>query len=114
MKAILINAETRSFSTVEIKSWKDIAPAIGAELFEIVTIEQNDALYVDEEGLMKPQDNFILYDGYPQPLAGNALVLGTDDEGESTDPKNTLEFLKGKIRFMNRYQAREYAIKNDV
>lgn len=113
MKAYLIDSENKTISETSVDSWKDIAPAIGADLFTTITIENNDTLYVDDEGLLKPQENFFLYAGYDQPLAGNGLVLGTTGEGESTDPKNSIEFIRSKVRFMTRREAYEWAIKHN-
>ena len=100
-KAYLIDAENRTVTETKIESWKDIAPKIGCELFTVVNIEKEDALYVDDEGLLKQPEHFFLYKGYNQPLAGNGLVMGTDEEGDSTDPQNTLEEIKSRITFMN-------------
>lgn len=114
MKAYFIDSENRTITETEIKNWQEISPKIGCELFTIVGMENSDSLYVDDEGLLKPQNNFFLYSEYPQPLAGNGIVLGTNDEGESVEPKISLDELKSKITFMNRAQAYIWAKENDV
>jgi hypothetical protein len=69
---------------------------------------------VDDEGLLKPQEGFFIYEGYRQPLAGNGLVLGTDEEGESVDPKMTLEELKSRVTFMDNFEVRLWAKRQGV
>ena len=100
---------------VEVKGdYKAIYPLLGVavDCFTCVGIEQDDSIYVDDEGLLKPQINFFLYEGYNQPLAGNGLVLGTDEEGESVDPKNTLKFIRSKVTFMTHLDAIRWAEKH--
>lgn len=101
----LIDAVKRTITEVAVGDYKTIYPLLGCECFTCVGVEDDDTIYVDDEGLLKPQENFFLYEGYPQPLAGNGLVLGTDEEGESVNPKMTLETLKGRVKFMNRREA---------
>jgi hypothetical protein len=103
-KAYRINVKDRKFSEVQIGNYKDIYPHLGecVSLFQCVNVGKGDALYVDEEGLLKPQEHFFMYKGYPQPLAGNALLIGTGSKGESRAPKMSLEALKKNILFMDR------------
>ena len=48
-------------------------------------IDDSETLYVDDEGLYAENQRFFTWDGYPKPLAGRGLILGTDEEGESID-----------------------------
>jgi hypothetical protein len=116
MKAFSINAENRTVTEVRLgKDYKEIYTLLGegVDMFQCVDISDNgDTIYVDEEGLLKPQDNFFLYKGYNQPLAGNGLVLGTTDEGESTSPKISLKEVVENVVFMNRYEVVQWAKRN--
>lgn len=58
-----------------------------------------DHLYVDEEGLFKPRQRFFHIRGYPQPLAGRALMLGIDAQGESIDVASTFEQVRALIGY---------------
>ena len=118
-KGYKIDAEKRTITEVEVGDYKTIYPHLSTSIkavdcFTVVGIEKDDSIYVDDEGLLTIQFDtpFFLYEGYPQPLAGNGLVLGTDEEGESVDPKNTLEFIKSKVKFMNLIQAQAWAREN--
>lgn len=104
-KGILINAETQEISEIEINIWSEIAPAIGCDLFDVIYIDDKNVIYVDDEGLLKGPENFILLEGYPQPLAGSGLILGTNEEGDSCDTSLTIDEVKGKVRFLNRLEA---------
>ena len=104
-KGILINAETQEVSEIEINIWSEIAPAIGCDLFDVIYIDDKNVIYTDDEGLLKRPENFIAFEGYPQPLAGSLLVLGTTPDGDSCDTSLTIEEVRDKIRFLNRLEA---------
>ncbi len=111
-KAYLIDAEKREITQVEVGDYTTYYPLLKCEVFTTVGLEDDDTLYVDDEGLFQPQENFFMYQGYNQPLAGNGLVLGTDKEGNSVDPKMTLETLKSKVKFMNRKEVYQWVQEN--
>ena len=117
IKGYHINAENRTVTEVEVKGdYKTIYPFLGesVDCFTCVGIEKDDTIYVDDEGLLKPLTALFLYEGYDQPLAGNGLILGTDAEGESVSPANTLEFIKSKVKFMTPMEARLWAMEHDA
>jgi hypothetical protein len=91
--------------TVEPVQWngdyQQIAKLIDADFFDAARFNRKgDTVYVDDEGLIKegPAYHFIIT-GYPQPLAGKGLILGTDNNGESVAPSITLEDAKLLVRF---------------
>lgn len=80
--------------------WQTIAPAIriGASPFTIThRFTNDDAIFVDDEGLLKPLDWFFAVKGGHQPFAGCGLVLGNDEEGESVSARIALHELKRRI-----------------
>ena len=112
MKAYLIDPIKEEISIVDYNGdFKQIQELIEADLFDIVyPFKNQDAIYVDDMGLMK-QVNFyfqIKYDnGRNQDLFGLGLVLGVDDEGNSIEPKISLETLKDKITFRGAVSIRQ-------
>jgi hypothetical protein len=72
-------------------------------------------LYVDGEGLLKDPERFILWKGYPQALAGHALVVRIDAEGDNADVKVSEKWVKDHVKlarlrmmgFVQRTEARE-------
>lgn len=84
IKGYLIDPQSKTVEPWAIETWKDIAPAIDAETFDVVYLNENTIIYVDDEGLLKPNATFELKD-YPQPLAGKALIFAEDEYGETVD-----------------------------
>ena len=114
MKAILINPEEKSITEVEHDdSINDIKELIQAELFDVVRInEVGDVLFVDDEGLYNA-DHFFCLQGCDSPLAGRALLLGTDHEGRSVEPMlESVETLEDKVSFISIEEA--VAMAEDV
>jgi hypothetical protein len=72
-------------------------------------------LYVDGEGVLKDPERFILWKGYPQALAGHALVVRIDRSGASTDVKVSEKWVKDHVKlarlkmlgFVQRTEVRE-------
>jgi hypothetical protein len=114
MKAYKIDVKNREVKQIEIgEHYTEISKEIGCDIFSAPHImKDNDTLYCDDEGLLKPVDGFFLLESYPQPIAGNGLILGTDDEGESVDAKIDLETLKSRVKFMNANEAYQYALNS--
>lgn len=101
MDAYLINPYDKTFEIVEHDGdYKQIQKLIRAHHFDLARLPNGDAIYVDDEGLLKNPRHFFLHKDYPNPLAGYGLVLGVDYEtGDSTSPKMSFEELKSQIIF---------------
>lgn len=106
-KAIKIDVETQSVYHVELgDNYADIYPAIGngCDTFCIpVSFENNDSLYADDESLLRPDDikGGFYFDGWNSPIVGNAIILGSDDEGESVDCLTTIEDIQRQVNFID-------------
>jgi hypothetical protein len=104
MKAYVINSTDKTVTEVEFKGdYTEIYKLGGFDNFEGVYLDDGDTIYVDGEGLLTA-NNETTWFTVKKPLlsgalAGNGVVLGTDEEGESVTPKITLEDLKKKIEF---------------
>ena len=89
MKAFLIDPYAKYVEEVEYNEDGDYHQIYdfikcGDSPFTCLTIsELGDTLYLDDEGLFKDDQAFFVWKGYSQPLAGRALVLGTDEAGET-------------------------------
>ena len=69
-----------------VESISDIRRLIGCDMFTCVTISDRETIYVDDEGLLKNPQFFFKHSNYPDPLAGNGLILGFDmKSGDSKD-----------------------------
>jgi hypothetical protein len=102
IRAILINSTAQVVVEVQIEPRLEAYyKALNVGLIEAVHprgIAGQDVMYVDEEGLLKP-NQFFHFRGYPQPLAGNALILGTDADGNDIDAKTTLIDVQRRVTF---------------
>lgn len=102
MKAYLINPFDHTITQVEYTGTLDnIYELIQASPITTVGLSNGtwdqDVIYVDDEGLYRENQRYFLLRGYPQPLAGRGLVLGTNEEGDSVEPKISLPELRGLI-----------------
>ena len=105
MKAILINPKLQTINEINYSGdYKDIYKLTECSTFTCVyPFNLNeDTIYLDDEGLLKPSNycfTFKYDNGYVQPLMGNALVLGADDEGESKDVETSIDEIKRRVSF---------------
>jgi len=104
MKSFLIDPFNQKIEVaIYSGDYKDISKLIEADsgLFDVVRLYANqDVAFVDDEGLYVEDQKFWIHKNYPTPLAGKALVLGTDDEGDSISPATSIEQLKDDIKFI--------------
>lgn len=99
MRAILIDPFTQTIEEVEYSGdYKDIYALIQCELFSTVYCLE-DTLFVDDEGLYVKDQRYFKVAGYPQPLAGRGLLLGTNEEGDSVDAKAKLSVIEKVIEW---------------
>lgn len=107
MQAILIDPFTETVEEIEYSGdWKDISALLDCSLFTCVyfdmneDVEYDDTLYVDDEGMYVENQRFFKIAGYPQPLAGKGLVLGSTEDGDSTDCVSSLEDIRNMVYFL--------------
>ena len=123
MKAILIDVENQTIKEVEVtkdskgSNLQSMYKHIQCDCFTTVVYNENNDIFVDDEGLLKltPLSKFFLYKGYPQPIAGNGLIVGiNNDNGESTDTNLSVDEVAQKIVFMNLRQVQLYEALNEM
>jgi hypothetical protein len=102
MKAILIDVNNKEINEVDYSGdFRDIYKFINCDCFTVVNIDKNNVVYVDDEGLLKGNKNFFKGKFYPQELAGNGLILGSDSMGESVDTSITVSEVEDMITFID-------------
>jgi len=121
MKAYLIDPFTKTISMVEYSGdYNEIYKLIECDtiykLIECDTFtcadfnEFGDTVFVDDEGLINGKDQeFFLIGDYPTPLAGKALVLGTNQEGESVEPSMTIEQVAVRVDWIPNIHTYHFA-----
>jgi hypothetical protein len=107
MKAIKINVEKQEVSIIEIgNDLQDIYNAIGNDCSCItapISYENDDVMFCDDESLLRPSTikGGFMYPDWNYPIVSNAIILGTDENGNSVDCESTLEEIKNGIRFIS-------------
>ena len=106
MKAILIDSINKEVKEIEIgKGIDQMYEFLKCQYFTIGSyLDKQDAIFVDDEGLMNGTDQFFTFEGAHQPFAGNGLIMGCDDEGESEDCKIDITEVTKKVKFYDRYE----------
>jgi hypothetical protein len=101
MKAFLIDPFNREITEVETDgSLESIYALLQVQMIEVVYMDNEDCIYVDEEGLLGnllEQAWFAIPDFKEEPLAGRGLVLGTDNKGANVSPIVSLEEMRGRV-----------------
>lgn len=113
MRAILIDSINKTVVETTIDDTEKVLDqwykAINCDLVEIAHyITNHDSILVDEEGYLKNPKHFFSYNGGHQPFAGNGLIVGVNDEGESVDCDITLEEATENIMFLTEDELRAY------
>jgi len=108
MKAIRINVYDRTITEVDLgeNSLKGMQKIVGGNIelaFGVKLGDNGDALFVNEEGLLNNPQAFQMwyYEAGEKYLvfAGNGVIVGTDDEGETVDVKVKAENVKRLLEF---------------
>jgi hypothetical protein len=104
-KAIKIDVDNQTISQVEINGLEDLQKIVEGRI-EVVPFEEplgnGDVCYGNEEGLFcfgdQPKGWFHIQGAY-QPTKGNGVIVGSTEEGESVEPKITVEEVKSITEF---------------
>ncbi|MEZ5501673.1 MAG: hypothetical protein R3E50_03060 [Halioglobus sp.] len=99
MHAILVNGERRSIEPVEIKSKAEIARLVGQESIIADEIDENDAVYFDEDCFIRGSAGKFQIDTLP-PIAGKAVIIGLREGDQLTDVTLTADALTSRITFL--------------
>jgi hypothetical protein len=76
-----------------------------------VSFENEDTIYADDDILLhtdRIKGGFIM-ENWRVPLLGNAIILGTDKEGNSVDVSADTILMGKQIHFISEFKAKSYA-----
>lgn len=101
MKVLLIDTPNKCVrEVVHNGDYREIQTLIHADLFAVVYLDDTDAVFVDDEGLINDNPHgWFMLKGYAQPLRGYGLVCGHDEEGDTTSPKISKQALEELLSF---------------
>lgn len=115
MRSIIINPEDRTITETEIDgSLKSLQQIVGGLIDAVYDgLDDNHHCYVNDEGLLgNPQHFFLFRDGH-QPLAGNGVILSSTADGGSAPCTLSLDWVKGRVIFMDLIAARQWRPAHD-
>jgi hypothetical protein len=75
----------------EIKKWMEV------DLIDIVTVNENNQMVLDDEGLLKSNNRFFHWSPLATAYAGKAVIVGYDKEGETTDASYHLPVVEDEL-----------------
>lgn len=109
-QAYLIDATACTVSAVTFETLADMHKLIGGYVEGAYQWPNGDVLFVDEEGLLKPDRHFFsIPERRDQSLAGNGLMVGREEEGEqfpggytTHPPTMSLADLTRRVTFLGR------------
>ena len=107
MRALFIDSTDREVYEAVIKGndFREIARLIGCDIIAGgYSFENGDYMYVDDEGLFQTNRNgFIIHDDSITDrkiqIIGNALIVGSDEDGGDRDATSTIEEVKSILGF---------------
>ena len=84
IKALFIDVVKQTVTPIQIKNkFAYYYPLLDCQTIEAIYLENEDVIYIDEDGLLSEQDGYFRLKGYPQVYAGHGLVIGTEINKES-------------------------------
>ena len=107
MRAILVKPDASAARHVEVVEYDgDYRSIYGliswserqVTTFDCVQIDETHTMFVDDEGLLHAPQHFMVWDHYPQPIAGRGLILGIDRHGDSTHCILDEEWVRENVR----------------
>ncbi len=113
-KAILIDVQAQTITETQIGHYSDIYAKIGNGCHTFacpVEFDNGDSLYIDDEGLYNDPKGCFIMKGWSMPVVGNAIILGSDEEGESVDCQSTIEEIASQLKFYSEEVAKAWAEK---
>ena len=117
MKAYFIDAVAEEVREVELKDYADIRTLLGCSCYGIACCdaETGDQLYVDDEGLLKPQNHwFMIEDSYEEtPVPRGGIWLGpTDLDADGNEvqlpPDRSIDEVRAMVRFVGEADLRAW------
>lgn len=103
MKAILIDPHKKVISEVSYNGdWRQISHHIKCDTFTVVSLPDNNDIYIDDFGLFAEKQAYFRHIDYPEPLAGYGLILGHDPAtGDSVETNLTALDVSKSVQFFD-------------
>jgi hypothetical protein len=100
MKAILINAQTRSIEPVEVGGRDDIVRMVGHDTLESDAVgKAGDRLFFDEECFLRGTAGRFQIDAVI-PVSGVGVIVGAGEGGTLRDVQADIDDLRRRIKYL--------------
>ena len=101
MKTYLIAPAHRTISEIHYSgNYEEIYKLLDISTFDAVRLYDNEVAYIDDDGLYNNDHHFWIHRNYPTPIAGPALLLGTDQEGNDIAPSTSIDELRSDVKWV--------------
>lgn len=103
LEAILIDPSTQSITRTTIPDGLEgLYETLRCETVDAIDLGSGITLWIDDEGLLKDNQSFFELINFGQPIAGTAVILSTDKDGESisVDARLTVDHVKKVVSFV--------------
>ena len=110
--AILINSANQSVTLVKVGEYTDIYTHLGNDCSSFacpITFDNNDTLYVDDDGLYHSFEGGFMLQDWNYPMVGNGLILGSNEEGDSIDCQTTIDDIMAQIVWVSKEDAQNWS-----
>lgn len=111
MRALIIDAENQEVREAELdpgSTLRGMQAAVGGLIAQAHCFDGTHELYVNDEGLLVEHPHWFQILGAHQPFAGNGIVVGIDEDGETIAATMTLLELRGRIFFSGQCAPRSH------
>ena len=102
LRAILIDPFLRVISEVnvdnDLQSFYDI---LNIRTLAMVNIDNTNSLYIDDNGLLNNDNSLFEIASYAQPLAGRALVVAHNEEGETIETTLNIDQIRAMVGWVD-------------
>lgn len=100
VRAILIDPFAKTVSEVQhnASDYKNIYKVLGISTFDARAVDKTNSMFFDDDGLYKEDQHYFAIGREPH-VAGKALILGVDGEGETADCTVPLQLVQRAVRF---------------
>ena len=113
MKAIFIDTKNKRVVEVEVMNYGAIRALINCDKIEGTYLDDNNEIYIDEEGIFNSENEFFFMKDWAHPLAGNGVILGFDAAaGLNKSHSANFQEIKENIVFMDKHDVRNWTLLN--
>lgn len=116
MKAIKINVYERTLTYIDISNYREICSTLNDKCNNFICpmiFETLDTMYADYyAGINNKNKSGFLLDAWTHPIIGNALIVGTDLNGDLCDVIISISDIENNISFVSNDLVQNWVYNN--